>query len=179
MEDAIPDEALIEMGREPDDDIAPSLVAPILSHTATLPHLLTGLSLPQRLTTMSLPTDLSFPPLGLLPSPHPPTTSVLSTLHLRALEALNNLLLTTTASLPGDSTAALQIVNAIPSQGVWDGMFRIIEIVGANTDALVAKGQEMRLEVVEMAMRCLWGLAKLASGQIVSLTLLHRGDEMQ
>jgi len=165
MEDAVPDEALIEMGRDPDEAIIPE--PPIPTQTTTPSYLLTTLSLPQRLTSLAIPTPLSFSPSAILPSPHPPTTAVLSTLHLRSLEALNNLLLTTAASLPTDPSAASQLTGQISLQGIWDGMYRILSTVGADVEALAAKGQEMRIEVVEMALGCLWSLAKIASSQIV------------
>jgi hypothetical protein len=168
MDDTIPDEALIEMGREPNAASKQSKIAPQINPAATLSHLLNTLLLPQRLTTLALPTPLSFPSTGPIPSPHPPTTSVMSTLHLRALEALNNLLLTTAASLPSDAAVASQAVGTIPVQGVWDGMFTIIGAAGAEAEALNAKGQEMRLEIIEMALGCTWGLGKVAASQLVS-----------
>ncbi|KAK4685839.1 hypothetical protein P7C73_g4298, partial [Tremellales sp. Uapishka_1] len=162
MEDDLPDEALISLGRDPGalDQAEPT--APVLTSSITLPHLLTTLSLPQKLTKLSLPTQLSFPPSTSVPSPHPPTTSVLSVLHLRALEALNNLLLTTAAAAQSDA----QIGTLVPSQGIWDGMFGIIGILIVEEDALGIKGQEMRLEVVEMALGCTWGLMKISPAQI-------------
>ena len=162
MEDPTPDNDLIEMARDPSTTITTAEPPPIVNPIVTLSHLITTLLLPQRLTTLALPTPLSFPPSDSVPSPHPPTTSVLSVLHLRALEALNNVLLTTAASLPSEAA------THIPSQGVWEGMFRIVSTLGAEEDALGAKGQEMRLEVLEMALGCLWGLVKIAPADLVS-----------
>lgn len=171
--DDLPDEGLIDMARTigiPADDIA----TPSIQSAATLPHLITTLLFPQRLTQLSLPTTLSFPPSTNQPSPHPPATSVLSVLHLRALEALNNLLLIVVASLPSDIDATSQVAATIPRQGVWDGMFRIIDTLGAEPEALAMKGQEMRLEVLEMALGCLWGLVRLSSDRIVGRFGRHK-----
>ncbi|WVQ93667.1 hypothetical protein IAU59_000743 [Kwoniella sp. CBS 9459] len=169
MEDLIGDEDLIEMGRDPSlvieqDDIRP---AASVNPGATLSYLLTGLQLPTRLLSLSQLTPLSFPPANDQPSVHPPTTSVLSVLHLRALEALNNLLLTTVASLPsGGAGVASQLSGAVPLQQLWTATFGIIETIGSEPDALTMKGQEMRLEVLEMTLGCVWGVSKLAPAQL-------------
>ncbi|WVF66035.1 hypothetical protein IAT40_000773 [Kwoniella sp. CBS 6097] len=165
MEDLIGDEDLIEMGRDPSfvieqDDARP---ATSVNPGATLSHLLTGLQLPTRLLSLSQLTPLSFPPANDQPSLHPPTTSVLSVLHLRALEALNNLLLTTVASLP---SGGAQLSGAIPLQQLWMSTFGIIETIGSEPDALNMKGQEMRLEVLEMTLGCVWGVSKIAPAEL-------------
>jgi hypothetical protein len=122
-------------------------------------HDVLSLSLPSKLTALSLPTTLSFPPAAPLPSPHPPTTSLLSILHLRALEALNNLLL----------TAAAGRQTSIPVAEVWAGMFSVIEGIGAgvNVGEIKSRGQEMRVEVLEMAIGCLWGLSRISPDKLV------------
>jgi len=123
-------------------------------------------SLPSRLTTLSLPTPLSFPPAAPQPSAHPPTTSLLSTLHLRALEALNNLLLTNAAIAQNSRQTP-----SIPVSGIWEGMMNVIEGVGAGVDAagMKARGQEMRVEVLDMAVGCLWCLSRISPDILVSL----------
>ncbi|WWD16378.1 hypothetical protein CI109_100804 [Kwoniella shandongensis] len=166
MDDVIDDEGLIERGREPDAMFEDLSTNPVVNPGATLSHLLTGLQLPQRLTALSQLTQLSFPPANDNPSPHPPTTSVLSMLHLRALEALNNLLLTTAASLPSNPSAASQAAAAVPVQGIWDAMFATVETIGSEPQALTMKGQEMRVEVLQMALGCIWGVAKIAPAQL-------------
>ncbi|WVQ78675.1 hypothetical protein IAT38_000762 [Cryptococcus sp. DSM 104549] len=158
------DEALIAMGREPSLFVSDA-PAPSINIGATLSHLLTQLLLPQRLTALAQPTPLSFSPATSVPSPHPPTTSVLSVLHLHALEALNNLLLTTAAALPADRSES-QLSGMVPVQGVWDGMFAIVQVIGAEAEALQVKGQEMRLEVLEMALGCVWGTVRIAPAEI-------------
>lgn len=157
----LPDEALIAMGRDPTvkEDIRPVIV----STTVTLSHLVSTLSLPQRLASLASLNTLSFPPIGAA-SPHPPTTSILSVLHLRALETLNNLLLTIVASLPADGSRNTTVV---PVNGIWDGMFGIIDALLSEPEALSSKGQELRIEVLEMALGCAWGCAKIAPELLV------------
>lgn len=156
MEDAMADEDLIAMGREPG---APGQIAtPTVKTSVTLSHLLGNLSLPTRLASLSQLTPLSLPPTGSEPSIHPPTTAALSQLHLRALEALNNLLLSTAATAEsGDSS-----LSALLPNDIWPTMFSVISAAGADAVAatLKARGQEMRLEIIQASLGCIWGLAK-------------------
>ncbi|KAL0242116.1 hypothetical protein I308_105745 [Cryptococcus tetragattii IND107] len=163
-EDEIDDEGLISMGREPGAELEMETFdsGVKLNPGATLSHLLTNLHLPERLTRLSRPVSLSFPPASTVPSIHPPTTSILSILHLHALEALNNLLLTAVASISAaDRSAAAQIVASVPAQGLWDSLFAIIQLIGSEPQALQMKGQEMRMEVLEMTLGCVWGTIKI------------------
>jgi hypothetical protein len=164
MDEDVADEDLIALseGINGDADHKPSTAGISINTPVTLSHLLNTLSLPQRLSTLSTLTPLSFPPSTATPSPHPPTTSLLSTIHLRALEALNNLLLTTVA-------AEAYKEGSIPSQGVWEALVRVVEMISSEKEVLVAKGHEMRAEVLEMATGCLWGVVKLCSSEIVSV----------
>ncbi|WWC88040.1 uncharacterized protein L201_002943 [Kwoniella dendrophila CBS 6074] len=168
MEELLADEDLIEMGREPGLEIGEESFqqSPKVNPGATLSHLLSTLQLPIRLTALSQLTTLSFPPSNDQPSLHPPTTSVLSVLHIRALEALNNLLLTTAVSLPSNASAASQISGTVPVQQIWSKMFEILTTIGSEPDALKMKGQEMRVEVLEMALGCIWGTSKIAPEQL-------------
>nr|XP_019011947.1 uncharacterized protein I206_02784 [Kwoniella pini CBS 10737]OCF50728.1 hypothetical protein I206_02784 [Kwoniella pini CBS 10737] len=161
MDEILADEDLIERGRDPLLEVEEPILSPTVNPGATLSHLLRTLQLPSRLTALSQLTALSFPPTNNQPSPHPPTTSVLSVLHLRVLEALNNLLLTTAASLPSGGESA-EISGTVPVQQLWAGMFAIISAIGSEPDALNMKGQEMRVEVLEMALGCIWGTVKVA-----------------
>jgi hypothetical protein len=170
MDEDVADEDLIALaddvnGDDIDDIKGQESVMPgtglSINTPVTLSHLLNTLSLPQRLSTLSTLTPLSFPPSTATPSPHPPTTSLLSTIHLRALEALNNLLLTTVAAeayKPGSGSI---------SQGVWEQLNKIVEMISSEREVLGVKGHEMRAEVLEMATGCVWGVVKLCSGEIV------------
>ncbi|KIR57936.1 hypothetical protein I314_06198 [Cryptococcus bacillisporus CA1873] len=163
-EDEIDDEGLISMDREPGAELEMETFdsGVKLNPGATLSHLLTNLHLPERLTLLSCPVSLSFPPASTVPSIHPPTTSILSILHLHALEAMNNLLLTAVASISAaDRSAAAQIVASVPVQGLWDSLFAIIQLIGSEPQALQMKGQEMRMEVLEMTLGCVWGTIKI------------------
>jgi hypothetical protein len=160
-DDDLSDEALIEGGRDPGLDSAPAVLLSVVT-SVTLSHLIVTLSLPLRLAALSSLNTLSFPPAGPVPSPHPPTTSVLSVLHLRALETLNNLLLTIAASDPGSKA------QSIPVARVWDIMFTSIDALLTEPTALSMKGQELRMEVLEMSLGVAWGCAKISSDSLVS-----------
>lgn len=168
-EDAdLPDEALIAMGRDPDAEVnGSSAPQPTVATAVTLSHLLSTLSLPRRLAALSTLNTLSFPPSSSVPSPYPPTTSVLSVLHLRALETLNNLLLTSVASLPADPVQRAQLGGVVPVDGIWNGMFGTVNALLSEPEALKQKGQELRIEVLEMALGCAWGCAKVSAESIV------------
>lgn len=171
MEDGIPDEDLFALARDNEAGINGNEGSNHVN-TASLPYLLTKLLLPQRLTILSLPNQLSFPPSNNTPSAHPPTTAALSTIHLRSLEALNNLLVTVAAILPKDEVSANQLIRAIPLQDSWEGIFRIVGSIVSEAQVVKAKGQEMRLEVTEMYVGCLWGVAKVGISQTVSVLSL-------
>ena len=163
-DDDLADEDLIEMGRDPAS--AHSASQATVSTAVTLSHLLTTLSLPARLTSLSTLNSLSFPPSSSTPSLHPPTTSLLSVLHLRALETLNNLLVTVVASLPADGSAS-QISSMVPVDKIWTSMFSTVDLLVSEPQALSQKGQELRMEVLEMSLGCSWGSAKISSEAIV------------
>ncbi|EIW66481.1 hypothetical protein TREMEDRAFT_70084 [Tremella mesenterica DSM 1558] len=167
--DSLPDEDIIAQSQD-HSNMSTQPTPVVISTSITLSHLITTLSLPQRLTTLAQLTPLSFPPASDQPSPHPPTTSALSILHLRALEALNNLLLTIAAASETDPT----VKGPVPSQGVWEGMMTVIALLYAEADALKRKGHEMRREVLEMALGCLWGAVKVSEEG-----LLVRPDQIQ
>ncbi|WVQ77382.1 hypothetical protein IAR50_007067 [Cryptococcus sp. DSM 104548] len=162
-DDEVDDEGLISRAREPGAEVEMEATGVVINPGATLSHLLTALNLPERLTVLSQPLALSFPPATSEPSLHPPTTAVLSVLHLHALEALNNLLLTAVASIDNADgpKAAASIREKVPSQGLWDSMFGIVRAVGGDRKILNQKGQEMRMEIMQMALGGLWGAVKV------------------
>ncbi|BEJ10886.1 hypothetical protein CspHIS471_0103080 [Cutaneotrichosporon sp. HIS471] len=154
MDETMGDEDLIARGREPNAN-GTAAAAPSVNTAATLPHLLSTLSLPTRLLTLAQLNHLSLPPHGPNPSVHPPTTAALSVVHLRALEALNNLLISTSAAVMGGE----QLAQLLPP-AMWEGVFAIVQGTGEDAAALKAKGQEMRLELMEGALAGAWGLSK-------------------
>ncbi|KAJ7475243.1 armadillo-type protein [Mycena galericulata] len=98
------------------------------------------------------PTTLSFPPLA-APSPHPPTTSALSAIHLAALECLNNVFLALARGGPADVAGA---------RTAWDAVWAALSAVGTQTGL----GQERRRAVWEVAAGVLWGVASVCRGAL-------------
>lgn len=105
------------------------------------------------------PTSLSFPPLA-APSPHPPTTSVLSAIHICALECLNNIFLSLAA---GANTTLADDHDA--GRKIWDGVWSALAAVGTETGL----GQERRRDMWHVAVGVLWGIGSVWKGSLVSL----------
>lgn len=53
------------------------------------------------------------------------------------------------------------------SQGVWNTLMPIVEMIASEASVLGTRGQEMRGEVLDMVTGCLWGVVKLESTAIV------------
>ena len=106
------------------------------------------------------PTALSFPPLA-SPSPHPPTTSALSALHISALECLNNIFLSLTTSCNSSISS-----DANSGRTVWDGVWSALGLIGTETGL----GQERRQEAWNVAVGVLWGIGRIWKGSIVSFS---------
>ncbi|KAI0368910.1 ARM repeat-containing protein [Pilatotrama ljubarskyi] len=107
------------------------------------------------------PTTLSFPPLG-APSPHPPTTSALSAIHISALECLNNIFLSMTTSTRGQpSSLGLDPANG---RAVFDAVWGALRLVGTE---ISGAGQERRREVWDIGVGVLWGVGNLFKGALV------------
>ncbi|THH20509.1 hypothetical protein EW146_g865 [Bondarzewia mesenterica] len=134
------------------DDTAPSTTndAPLQS-SSLLPSLL------QPLLSLIQPTPLSFPPPN-APSPHPPTTSVLSAIHTSALECLNNAFLSLAAN---PSTSITADVGA--GQRVWDELWRALGATGTEGGL----GQEKRSEIWEIGVGVLWGVGLVWTGKMI------------
>ena len=155
---------LIEV--EDDDGLESNGHAEQIPPSISLPHSALP-NLPARLSRLAQLTPLSFPPLH-GPSPHPPTTSLLSVIHLRALEALNNIFLTVAAKNRQPSEIG------IPCDDLWLVLTSIASALLSEPDALHFKGQEFRLEVLEATVGCMWALAKLSQGTLVSSIVYQR-----
>ncbi|GJE89540.1 fungal symportin 1-like domain-containing protein [Phanerochaete sordida] len=110
------------------------------------------------------PTPLSFPPTAGAASPHPPTTSALSAIHICALECLNNIFLSlaTPAQLQGRGFASDADREAGPK--IWDAVWRALAAVGTDVDG---PGQERRRDVWQIGVGVLWGIAILWKGILV------------
>ncbi|KAH0591152.1 hypothetical protein J132_04862 [Termitomyces sp. J132] len=109
------------------------------------------------LVALIQPTSLSFPPLA-APSSHPPTTSVLSAIHICALECLNNIFLSLTT---GRNLSLSTDVDA--GRRVWDGVWSALAAVGTETGL----GQERRKEMWHVAVGVLWGIGNVWKGSLI------------
>lgn len=115
-------------------------------------------SLVPPLLALLQPTSLSFPPLA-APSPHPPTTSALSAIHVSALECLNNVFLSLATS-PNAGVSA----DKDSGRKVWADIWSALDAVGTETGL----GQERRQELWEIAVGVLWGVGIVWKGALVS-----------
>ncbi|KAJ7233513.1 armadillo-type protein [Mycena haematopus] len=128
------------------DEVAMDTSAP--GATRALPPLV------EPLLALIQPTTLSFPPLA-APSPHPPTTSALSAIHVAALECLNNVFL----SLARNSNGLADVAGG---RTVWDAVWAALSAVGTQTGL----GQERRRAMWEVAVGVLWGVAIVCRGSL-------------
>ncbi|EIW86944.1 ARM repeat-containing protein [Coniophora puteana RWD-64-598 SS2] len=113
-------------------------------------------SLVEPLLALVRPTDLSFPPAA-EQSPHPPTTSALGGIHVCALECLNNIFLSLSASPHPELSADTQ-----SGQKLWDEMWTSLNLVGTN----IGRGQERKKDVWEIAIGVLWGIGNIWKGSL-------------
>ncbi|KAL0581074.1 hypothetical protein V5O48_000967 [Marasmius crinis-equi] len=115
-------------------------------------------SLVPSLLNLTYPTSLSFPPLA-APSPHPPTTSALSAIHISAMECLNNIFLSL-ASSPSP------VVQADEEGGrkVWNDVWSVLGVIGTESGL----GQEKRQELWEVAVGVLWGVGVVYKGHLTA-----------
>ncbi|KAG8896017.1 hypothetical protein FRB99_000220, partial [Tulasnella sp. 403] len=132
------------------------------SQNTTLPLLS---QLTQPLLHLARPTALSFPPASSQPI-HPPTTSALGTVHTRAFECLNNLFL----GMNPDETP-LPEGTAAQAVGVWRDVWTVLAAVGKQSEWTLGTGGsaavQTRLEIWEIAVGALWGLARIGKGELV------------
>lgn len=110
---------------------------------------------------LGTPTSLSFPEQT-VPTPStvaPLITTQLATTHLRAIEALNNFLLTMADSVPGKWWYKHRKADA---EQCWTWLFQQAGAVAGNGVQVGAeeKGQEMRGAVLDAIVGCLWTLAR-------------------
>ena len=148
----------LDFERQDDVDVDMSIQMDTDSPENSNINFLTTLVTP--LLTLIQPTTLSFPPLA-SPSPHPPTTSALSALHISALECLNNVFLSL-------STSKNLCISSDASSGrtVWDGVWSALSLIGTQTGL----GQERRQEAWNIAVGVLWGVGRIWKGSIVSFS---------
>lgn len=175
-------EHLIEQGRDQGVlDTTPSGSDFVNPLPPSLLNYLGALSLPSRLLALATPTALSFLPLNpssnsSAPSPHPPTTALLSTIHLRALEALNNLFLSISFFVPLPTSPlyftpewqAFLSDTRRAFQPIFDALFQLLQMIAPpmenGGDVTEVKGQEIRAELLEACTGCLMGLTQITRG---------------
>lgn len=109
------------------------------------------------------PTPLSFPPPG-APSPHPPTTSALSAIHIAALECLNNVFLALAAN---PNPAVIEDVSA--GTRVWEAVWAALSSAGTQGGL----GQERRMQLWEVAVGVLWAAGSVWPGKLVRYLLIR------
>jgi hypothetical protein len=120
-------------------------------------HLSPSFALVKDLLPLIQPTPLSFPPLGQT-SIHPPTTAVLSAIHIRALEVLNNIF------IPSDNSAARVLaMDKVGGVQIWQDIWHALSAVGIQ----FGPGQENRREVWETSVGVLWGVGNMWKGTLV------------
>ncbi|KAF9082634.1 hypothetical protein BGX23_012266 [Mortierella sp. AD031] len=113
------------------------------------------------LINLGTPTPLSFPEQE-VPTPKtvaPLITSQLATTHLRAIEALNNFLLTMADAVPGKWWYKHRKADA---EQCWVWLFQQAGTVAGKGVQVGAeeKGQEMRGAILDAIVGCLWTLAR-------------------
>jgi len=130
------------------------------------------------LLALARPTSLSFPPPA-LPSVHPPTTSVLGAIHVRALECLNNLFVGVKERPGGAAAEDVSREEKELVQGamdVWNQTWGA-DLLGAigeppgTPSSIDTPGQERRAEMWKIAVGVLWGLARIGKGALVRFIL--------
>ncbi|KAG9027760.1 hypothetical protein FRB95_007419 [Tulasnella sp. JGI-2019a] len=142
-----------------DDEDRDTTPTPSKDHTATF-SLLPSLVRP--LLHLSHPTSLSFSPPS-APPIHPPTTSVLSRIHIHALECLNNLFI---GLNPEETT--LPAGTAKEAVEIWKEMWEILAgSVGRQSEWMVGTGVETRREMWEIGVGVLWGLARIVKDELI------------
>lgn len=142
---------------EIEDDVTDGMVLddiPVTNGIATASHLP---ALVEPLITLIQPVRLSFPPAA-GQSSHPPTTSVLSAIHVSAFECLNNIFLSLSAS-PSSGLAAA----SASGKHIWDSVWAALGSVGTE----IARGQERKQEMWEIGVGVLWGVGNIWKGNLV------------
>jgi len=122
------------------------------SHTPNAPSFLPTLLEP--LLALIQPTGLSFP----APSPHPPTTSALSAIHIAALECLSNAFFALAAA-PGSAASDVRT-----GQRVWGAVWAALAGVGSPVESALGSA---RATVWDVAAGVLWGVGSVWTGKIV------------
>jgi hypothetical protein len=141
------------MDETPDEPMVPDDTPELNSHALNTPTFLPMLLEP--LLALIQPTKLSF----LAPSPHAPTTSALSAIHIAAFECLSNAFLALAAA-PGSAASDVQA-----GQRVWSAVWTALAGAGSPVEAALGSA---RAAVWDVAVGVLWGVGTVWTGKIVS-----------
>ncbi len=152
LEDSAADDSAMDDARDDAMAVDDTIVEPNDSHTPSAPSFLPTLLEP--LLALIQPTELSFP----APSPHAPTTSALSAIHIAAFECLSNAFLALAAA-PGSAAFDVQA-----GQRVWSTVWAAL--AGAGNLLESAPGST-RASVWDVAVGVLWGVGVVWTGKIV------------
>jgi hypothetical protein len=146
----------------------PDTISPGTSQDAS--HL--SLLIPS-LMSLAHPTPLSFPPPSSASSPslsvHPPTTSVLGTIHVRALECLNNIFIKMAddgekahiGSGDGHEKRSMVMNGA---KDIWSSVWNVLRAVGLTAYGEVS---DKRWDMWTVGVGVLWGLTRICKGVLV------------
>ncbi|THH26612.1 hypothetical protein EUX98_g7581 [Antrodiella citrinella] len=110
------------------------------------------------------PTLLSFPPPTGGPSPHPPTTSVLSAIHICAMECLNNIFFSLASPRKGQNPSINLRSEVESATHVWSEVWRALDAIGTDFET---PGQERRREMWQLGVGVLWGIGVVWKGVLV------------
>ena len=120
------------------------------------------------LVSLAFPTPLSFHPASSASSPslsvHPPTTSVLGTIHVRALECLNNIFIKMADDGEKVGQSGIEREKLKGMMDVWNSVWNVLHAVGLATSGEVS---DKRWEMWTVGVGVLWGLARVCKGVLV------------
>lgn len=167
------------MDEESASDAAVELSSAALTLFASLPSLLLALSTPTPLSFHVAPSTASTPGLiptsftsSDLPIPLSAVADLLTTIHVRALECLNNLYITLARAIaaPSGTTAAfLSDKSRIADlQAGWEGVLGMVQgaLVGqTGAERKEDEGEDRRMEVVMAGVGAAWGMARVGLGE--------------
>jgi len=151
FEDSFVDDSAMDDGRDDAMAVDGAALKPHNADTLGAPSFLPTLLEP--LLALIQPTELSFPAL----SPHPPTTSALSAIHIAAFECLSNAFLALAAA-PGSAASDAQV-----GLRVWGAVWAALGGVGSP----VEETPRTRQTVWDVAAGLLWGVGVVWTGKIV------------
>ena len=152
FEDSAADDSAIDDARDDAMAVDDAKIEPNDFPTPSAPSFLPTLLGP--LLALIQPIELSFP----APSPHAPTTSALSAIHIAAFECLSNAFLALAAA-PGSAAS-----EAHAGQRVWSIIWAAL--AGAGSPLESAPGST-RAAVWDVAVGVLWGVGAVWTGKIV------------